>query len=738
MHSFGRRAWAASLILIVLVGVAVALLLNRQPESPAETAPPPAAAAASTTVLARVVDESACGTCHADQVKAWHGSHHDLAMQEASAATVLGNFNDASFTKDGVRTRFLQRDGKYWINTDGPDGKPADFEVKYTFGVEPLQQYLIELDHGRLQSFTVAWDVRARRWFHLYPNERIDHLDPLHWTQPSQNWNFMCAECHSTDLKKNFDLQTNSYHTTWTQIDVGCQACHGPASKHLSAASPSKKDFAVDFAAADATAQIETCARCHSRRSVISSDYRHGERLMQTHLPSLLTSDLYFPDGQIRDEVYEYGSFLQSKMHAKGVRCSDCHEPHSLKLRREGNQLCAGCHNAAVPAARTSIDVSGLHKKDYDSPAHHFHKPGTPGSQCVDCHAPSRVYMQVDPRRDHSFRIPRPDISMRLGTPNACNGCHEKRSAKWAAERVAKWYGPNRRQEETFADAFATGDGASLAKWAGDAHTPAIVRASAIERLSAHPSQAGLDVLNANVRDPDPLVRMAAAEAFNVYSPEQRLALVPLLNDPVRAVRLAAIASAPPGSLSPIAVAEYEHAQMENADQPGAHINVGNMYSSQGRVAEAEAAYQAAIRLDPTFAPAYVNLADLKSRSGDNPVAVAVLRTGLQSQRQESTQTAALHHSLGLALIRERNYDEALTQLGLAAKQAPNDVRYAYVLGVALHDTGKPKEGIAILERALRQHPKDRELLAALAAYARDAGNEAAASEYMRRLQAEN
>ncbi|GFE81019.1 hypothetical protein GCM10011487_30190 [Steroidobacter agaridevorans] len=738
MHSFGRRAWAASLVLIILVGGALALLFNRQPESPAEIAPPPAAASVRAPVAAKFVDESACGSCHADQAKAWHGSHHDLAMQEANAATVLGNFNNASFTKNGVRTRFFQRDGKYWINTDGPDGKPADFEVKYTFGVEPLQQYLIALDRGRLQSFTIAWDVRARRWFHLYPDERIDHRDPLHWTQPSQNWNFMCAECHSTDLQKNFDLPTNSYRTTWTQIDVGCQACHGPASTHLAAATPGKQDFAVDFAGPDASAQIETCARCHSRRSVISSDYRHGERLMQTHLPSLLTTDLYFPDGQIRDEVYEYGSFLQSKMHAKGLRCSDCHEPHSLQLRREGNQLCVGCHNAAAPAARASIDTSGLHKKDYDSPEHHFHKAGTPGSQCVDCHAPSRVYMQIDPRRDHSFRIPRPDISVRLGTPNACNSCHDKRSPKWAAEQVAKWYGPNRRQEETFADAFAAGDGASLAKWAGDAHAPAVVRASAVERLSAHPSQAGLDVLNSTVRDADPLVRMAAADAFNVYAPEQRSALVPLLNDPVRAVRLAAIASAPPASLNAATVAEYERAQMENADQPGAHINVGNMYSSLGRAAEAEAAYQAAIRLDPTFAPAYVNLADLKSRSGENAVAIAVLRTGLESQRQKSAQTAALHHSLGLALIRERNYDEALTQLEMAAKQAPNDVRYAYVLGVALHDTGKRKEGIATLERALRQHPKDRDLLSALAAYARDAGDVAAANEYMRRLQAEN
>lgn len=731
MHWRGRRAWAASLVLI-LIAVAAALLYGRA-RTPVASAPP-VAAVAPVQVAATFVDESSCANCHAPQAQAWHGSHHDLAMQEPTADTVLGNFDDASFTKDGVRTRFFQRDGRYWINTDGADGKPADFEVKYTFGVEPLQQYLVALDRGRLQAFTIAWDVGKRRWFHLYPRERIDHRDPLHWTQPSQNWNFMCAECHSTDVKKSFDQESNSYDTSWKQIDVGCQACHGPASTHLPSASPGKKDFAVDFATADATSQIETCARCHSRRSVISSDYRHGERLMQTHLPALLTGDLYYPDGQILDEVYEYGSFLQSKMHAQGVRCSDCHEPHSLKLRREGNQLCVGCHNTAAPAARPSIDVSGLKHKDYDSPAHHFHEAGKPGSQCVDCHAPTRVYMEVDPRRDHSFRIPRPDISVRLGTPNACNACHEKRSAKWAAEQVAKWYGPDRRQEETFADAFVSNQDGHLIRIARDSHTPAIVRASALDRLQASTSQAALDILQSATRDADPLVRMAAADAFNVYSPAQRSAVLPLLNDPVRAVRLAAISSAPPERLSPTAVTEYERAQLENADQPGAHINIGNLRASLGRVAGAEAAYQTAIRLDPTFAPAYVNLADVKSRSGDDAMAIAVLRAGLDAQRSEGPQSAALHHSLGLALIRTRRYDDAMAELELAANQSPTDARYAYVLGVALYDTGKRKEGVATLERALRQHPANRELLEALAAYAREAGDTAAAAEYMKRL----
>lgn len=747
-----RRVLFASLISAVLLALILGALVvgggvapwDAPPSSDPDNSTAPGPTASAPEPPATFVDERACAACHAGQVQAWTGSHHDLAMQEATSATVLGDFADATFTKDGVRTRFFRRDGKFWVRTDGEDGRPADFEVKYTFGVEPLQQYLIPLDRGRLQAFTIAWDTARRRWFHLYPAERIDHRDPLHWTRPSQNWNFMCAECHSTDLKKNYDARTDSYDTSWRQIDVGCQACHGPASRHLSG-TPGKTDFAVDFAAPDATVQIETCARCHSRRAVIAGGYRHGERLMQTHQPSLLTADLYFADGQIRDEVYEYGSFLQSKMHAKGVRCSDCHEPHSLQLRRKGNDLCVGCHNAGAPAARASVDTSGLQRKHYDSAAHHFHASGQPGSQCVDCHAPSRIYMQVDARRDHSFRIPRPDLTVRFGTPNACNGCHERRSAQWAADQVLQWYGPNRRQEDTFVAAFdaARKDEPSalsaLTALASEPSAPAIVRATAIDSLRSYPGQVALNALQSAVRDSDPLVRAAAGGGFDVYDPRQRAALLPLLSDPVRAVRLAAIANAPPASLSANAVREYELSQLENADQPGAHINLGNLYASLGRVDDAAAAYQAAIRLDPSAAPAYVNLADLRSRSGENALAIAVLQAGLQSrQGTEDLQTAALHHSLGLAFARDRRYEQAIGELEAAAKQSPNDARYAYVLGVALYDSGKRQQGIEVLERALRRHPNDSDLLAALAAYARNAGDEAAAREYLQRLQPAN
>lgn len=761
--------WAAWAVVAVVAAAGVALwfALRSSPQTAAiDREPAPA-------LVAEFADEKQCAACHATQADAWHGSHHDLAMQEANAATVLGNFDNAVFSKDGVRTRFSMRDGKYFINTDGPDGKLADFEVKYTFGVEPLQQYLVELDRGRMQAFTIAWDTQRKRWFHLYPDERIDSKDELHWTKPSQNWNFMCAECHSTDLKKNYDPQTQTYNTTWKQIDVGCQACHGPASEHLAWAQKragrdardsgqpgsysgptprarrSASGFVTDPMTSDSVSQIEACARCHSRRAPIWGDYRHGKPLMDTHLPSLLEASLYFADGQIDGEVYEYGSFLQSKMHQKGLRCSDCHEPHTLQTRAPGNALCVSCHNASTPATRAGIDTSGLKHKDYDSPAHHFHQAGKPGSQCVDCHAPQRTYMVVDPRRDHSFRIPRPDLSAKLGTPNACNGCHDKRSSQWATEVIAKWYGSDRRQESTYGEVLWAGrtrqPGAAnaLSMLAQSADSPAIVRASALRLLRDYPGEGALETFRSQSAAADPLIRLAAMSGLAIAPPEQRANLVAaFLSDPVRAIRLDAIqsmAEIPESALDSghrqqrmAGVAEFAAAQRENADQPGSWMNLGNLSAAFGDVSAAEADYQAAIRLDPTFVPAYVNLADLKSRTGMNAVAIQLLQTGLA----EVPENAALQHALGLALTRERRYDEAIDALGRAANNDPRNARYAFVHGVALFDTGRKREGVAALEKALQRNPGDRDLLSALAAYAQQAGDAKAAQAYLSRLHA--
>ena len=709
------------------------------------------------------VDESGCAGCHAAQHRAWTGSHHDLAMQDASEQSVLADFNSARFNYAGVTSRFFRRDGKYVVTTDGPDGKLADFEIRHAFGVKPLQQYLIELPGGRLQALSIAWDTQRKRWFHLYPGERVDYRDELHWTKPAQNWNHMCGECHATDYHKNYDATTGSYKTTAARFDVGCQACHGPAARHdawakragddaaRAAHGSRKQDFSVDLAAKDSRLQIDTCARCHSRRSTLSADYRHGAPFMNTHLPAVLSERLYHADGQIQDEVYEYGSFLQSRMHAKGVRCSDCHDPHSTKLRASGNALCVTCHNATTPAAGAHIDIRGLQHKDYDSPTHHFHKSGQPGAQCVDCHAPVHTYMVVDPRHDHSFRIPRPDLSVAIGTPNACNQCHNKQSPKWAAEAVAKWYGSNRRQVPHYGVALDAGRHAKpgavsgLIRLVEDASQPAIVRATALDVLSRYPGRSALAALQRSLHDSDPLIRRAAVQGQEQLPPVDRVAeLAPLLSDPVRSVRIeAARLLAPAPAQAGLdgkykksfdqALAEFEAAQTVNADRPEALANLGNLYLSRGELARAEQAYRQAITLDPHFVPASANLADLYRASGRDTEAERVLREGLRTV----PGAAGLHEALGLALVRQGNKGEALAQFAAAMKAAPDDPRHAYVYAVALHGAGRAPEAIRLLEATAKRHG-DRDVLLALASYKSAAGDRVGAEEHLRALLAIN
>jgi Flp pilus assembly protein TadD len=715
-----------------------------------------------TTGEAEWVGRQVCATCHQDEHDTWRGSHHDLAMQEATEATVLGDFGGSTFEYAGVTSTFYRRDGKFLVETDGPDGSLTEYEIAYTFGVDPLQQYLIRFPDGRVQSLGICWDSRpaedgGQRWFHVYPDESVTHDDILHWTGPLQNWNFMCAECHSTRVRKNYDPATDRFDTTWNEIDVSCEACHGPGSGHVQAARNRGDGFLEDTGllvdlSDDARwvmdmetgnsvrepqrsshAEIETCARCHARRAMFSEDYVHGRALADTHRPALLTEQLYFADGQIDDEVYVYGSFLQSKMHASGVSCGDCHEPHSLELLAPGNILCGTCHLATR----------------FDSPEHHRHEAGTEAAECVSCHMPSRNYMVVDPRRDHSFRVPRPDLTVEIGTPNACGDCHGDRSAEWAAERVAEWYGPERSSEAHYGQTIAAarrGDAGAteaLIALADDRDRPDIVRATAVSLLSENPGEGMPAAVERATRDADPLVRMAAADVAGLADEAYRLRVLwPLLSDPVAAVRLeaaASLASVPVDDLSPdrratlsAAIEEYVASLELNADRAESHMNLGLLQAGAGRVDEAEAAYRRAMAKLPGLVGPYVNLADLFRLVDREAEAEAVLRDGLTV----NPDSADLRHALGLALVRQKRYGEGVAELREAVRNAPDDPRYAYVLGVALHSTGQGDEAIRVLEEAHERRPGSRDLLVALATISRDRGDRDGAVGYARKLAA--
>jgi len=708
------------------------------------------------------VDEAKCTECHARAAEAWRGSHHDLAMQEASPGRVLGDFSGTSFSYGGVTTRFSRDDDKYVVDTDGPDGSMARFDVRYVFGVTPLQQYLLPLPAGRLQALSVAWDVEKKRWYHLYPGENVDFRDELHWTKPSQNWNFMCAECHSTDLEKSYDEASDSYDTRWFRIDVGCQACHGPGAEHVEwaeahrdakpgEATAAEVGLTVDLAAADSSVQIEACARCHSRRSVIVPQYRHGKRLMDTHLPALLDEDLYYDDGQIREEVYEYGSFLQSKMAQKGLRCSDCHDAHSGRLKAQGDTLCVSCHNPGGPAARAEIDSSSLVRKVYDSPEHHFHKAGEAGSHCIECHAPKTAYMGIDLRADHSFRIPRPDLTESIGTPNACNGCHSDKTPRWAADAIREHAPPSYRPAAHYGSALHAGRrgraGAlqGLAGVAGNAAVPAIVRATVLGEMVRYPGRSTFLALAAGLSDTSPLVRRQAVSGLSGLPPPERArVLSPLLDDPVLAVRIeAAVVLAPLGEAAIAekwrgafrsALAELEASHRANADRVEGRIGRGNLLAALGRNEEAEKAYRSALALEPSAVPAAANLADLYRARGKEAEAEAVLREALT----RVPGNPALEQALALSLVRQGKKEDALALLASAATSAPDRPDIVYTYAVALADLGKRDEAISILEKRLAASRGSRDFFLALAAFHRDRGDAAAAAAYLEELAAVN
>lgn len=707
-----------------------------------------------------------CRSCHKDEYKTWQGSHHDLAMQLANKETVLGNFDNASITLFGVTSFFYKTAGKFMVRTEGAKGTLEEFEIKYTFGFDPLQQYLIEFPGGRLQALSLAWDARPKkqggqRWFHLYPNEKIAFDDELHWTKPSQNWNNMCADCHSTRLKKNYDPVSKTFKTTWSEINVSCEACHGPGADHVRWAdkNPGWEKLAENHGlqvsldelkdvrwtikketgnaersrVRSSEKEIETCARCHSRRSPISSDYVHGERLLDHYLPRLLHEGLYFSDGQINDEVYVYGSFLQSEMYHDGVTCSDCHEPHSLALRSPGNEVCLQCHQ----------------EEKYENAKHHFHKPESSGASCAECHMPPRTYMVVDPRHDHSMRIPRPDISVKLGTPNACNICHNDKDAKWAAKQVETWYEHVPEGFQTYAPAIYNArhdvydGGKLLATLIRDTHTPNIARATALAEIGPYLSPNTLDVLPLALSDKDPIVRTAAVNALENVPINIRVPLAfPMLEDPVRAVRIESarvLADIPLGDLPAgqrtlleNTLQEYITAQQASAERAEAQTNMGNLYIAQGKIEKAKQAYKTATELNPAFTPGYVNLADLYRAQGNETKAEKVLRQAAGIL----PKNADIHYALGLSLARQKQNTKALKELRLASILNPENAHYIYVYAVALNSTGKQQQAIMVLQGAHNHHPKSRDILSALVAFNRDIGNEAAASRYNKKLRA--
>lgn len=699
------------------------------------------------------VGSATCAGCHTAEAAAWRESDHARAMAAASPASVLGDFSGVSVT-DGRHSATFLRDGdRFVIRTDGPGGVVADFPVSETFGADPLQQYLVLFPDGRRQPLPWAWDSRARelggqRWYHLMAETPLPAGDALHWTGADQNWNFMCASCHSTGLERRYDAAHDRYDTSWTEISIGCESCHGAGAGHVAWArdgaptDAAHRGLAVDlrdrsggawrFADGDSrgiarwegpprestAAQVETCAFCHSRARPIVPDPLPGTRFLDSHAPLLLVRSEYHADGQIQGEVFEWGSFAQSRMQRAGVVCADCHDPHSGRLRAEGNAVCAQCH---LP-------------ERFDVTAHHRHAPGSEGAQCVACHMPAVTYMGVDRRRDHAFSIPRPDIAAAIAAPDTCTSCHTGLSQGWAAAQLAAWHGAPRGGPHPALAIHAGREGArgadqALARLALDRAQPAILRATALSLLPSPPTRAVGEAVGGTLLDPEPLVRAAALRALEGLPPQNRTHAARLLGDEYRVVRIEAARALAPVPLTALpeaargaftrAWAELLTSERVAAERPEAHVNIAGLLSARGDQAGAEAAYRMALARDRDFLPALVNLAGFEEGRGRMESARILLRQAVAAH----PGAAEARFALALFHVRRGEIVEALDPLAQAAALAPEEPRYGFTQALALQRLGRGPEAVAVLTTVLHRHPRHRDGLMVLAGLLRDQGD---------------
>lgn len=681
------------------------------------------------------VGSKTCAECHAKAYEDWKGSDHDRAMELADRTTVLAPFSGEKFTGNGITSHFFQKDSIYYVNTEGPDGKYHDYKVIYTFGVKPLQQYLVQFPDGRYQALRTAWDVEKEEWYDLYPDFQVVHSEWLHWSRGGLNWNTMCADCHSTNVRKNYDENTGAFDTRYSVINVSCEACHGPGKEHVNEATTLGDDYETAHnhlfmtLKTDAKILVNQCARCHMRREQFSENYNHSGTLLDHYFPQLIEDPLYYPDGQILDEVYVYTSFLQSKMYKQGVSCKDCHNSHSTQLKFTGNKLCAQCHTPAK----------------YDVPAHTKHPQHTNGSECINCHMTGNTYMGIDYRRDHSFRIPRPDQSVKYGTPNACTQCHTAWSDEFAWKAYKELYG--KPDSIHFSDYLAPGivgepyADSNLMVLAKDTTFPNIARASAVKALQQYPLQEKMADFLAFLNDDSPLVKGATLDVLGeIATADFAPYILPKLKDSVRSIRVKAFYALAPLSESRIPEAflsayrkvskEFDSYLETNADFSGGQARKAIFYQKRGDLNKARAAYEKALEIDDRNNMARTNLAQIYYQLKDYKNAEAAFEKVIEQE----PEFGLTYYSLALLLAELDRPEEAIAQLQKAKTLMPNNVRVVYNLSLLYDKVNQHKKAAKTLEAALADFPDNPDLLYALAFHYYQQKNRPKALETIKKL----
>jgi len=677
------------------------------------------------------IGEEACKSCHETEYNLWSGSHHDWAMKIASMETVLGNFNDQEVILDGVSYHFTKDGEDFVANVNETDGSVETYVIDYTFGVTPLQQYITRLKDGKHQVLRASWDSKDNKWFHQYKDQKFQPNDWLHWTQGGQRWNTMCAECHSTDLKKNYDWMADTFHTTWSSINVSCEACHGPGKQHVDwAEGPAKGTDYYVIGDSTQRSQIDHCGPCHSRRAKLTQNMEPGKAFEEQYLLQTATPEFYHPDGQIMEEDYVIGSFLQSKMYNYGVKCSDCHNSHSMELKLSGNDLCMQCHDPK-----------------FNSQEHHFHPAGTESALCVNCHMTGQTYMGNDFRRDHSFRIPRPDQSVEFGTPNACTGCHTDQSDEWAADNIIAWYGDKRPEHYsdalllTTVDQITAEEQALIQTFINNPLEPFLTRATAIDNYTFNYSENDFEALVKATKDDAAMVRYKALMKFMQAAATDRHTLgIQHLDDPARIVRIAAAQltlDMDASTLLPEQRSFYKRAQKDhmamlksNLDFPLGRLQFGDYYFRKDLVEKAIEQYEMALKMDSLLTLVYPNLATAYSRLNMTDQALATLNTLLALDNQYGRG----YYLRGLLQYQLNNESEAIHDFGRSIELDRSNFRAYYNLATLYYQKKEFSKAEKIISDGLAVFPASSDGKYLLALIYQEQGREADAKKIMDEL----
>ncbi|AUP78073.1 hypothetical protein C1H87_04830 [Flavivirga eckloniae] len=654
----------------------------------------------------KFVGKAACIDCHKSEYDHWNGSHHQQAMSLADSTTVLGNFNNTVFNHKGVKNTFFKKGNDFYVNTTDKNGNYRDYKIVYTFGVTPLQQYIVKFPDGAYQCLITAWDTEKNTWFHLQPDLELAHDEWINWTGGAMRWNTACADCHSTNLEKGFDAKTNVFNTTFNEINVSCEACHGPASKHVSfyknydentKATPPKLYMGKSQESKDL---VQKCARCHSRRSQTTKKFDYNGHFLDHYSPALLVDPLYELDGQIKDEVYVYGSFMQSKMYQNNVACVDCHDAHSLKLKQTGNNLCMSCH-----------------EPKYNSEAHHYHPINSEGAQCINCHMTGKIYMGNDYRRDHSFRVPRPDQTVKYGTPNACNECHKDKSPEWASAFINSKYGTKR--PDHFSNYLLEGyhnNHEALFTLLSQSKFPEIARATALYQYTNNSlTHDEINDIRKFLNDPSILVRNEAVRSFEkIRDKNYHADIAPLLKDSIRLVRIAAVkyfnsigANMTGNDAFNKAEKEYLEDLDMNADFASGQHQIAVYNEMKGHTDLAIKAYRKSLEIDNRYNISRMNLALLVYKQGHIEEAKSLYLKVIELEPEYSNS----YYMLGLLFNEVGDTKNALKYLAEACNKKPANIRAFYNYALKLQAENLNQKSVEVINKALAIFPNNENLL---------------------------